>query len=220
MCVSRACLHLAQFALDAVQGVLGVVQENQATRAGLENLATQLGADGPPGAGDHHHLVRDAAIDQLRVRRHGVATEEIVEVDILDLADHRGTGHEFVDLGYRAHVHRQADQGVDDLAAALRRCGGNGQQHLRNRVLLYQPLEVLRGHDLQAIDHRMLGARIVVDEGHDAVLVTVVQCGQQLAPGFTGAVDEYVLGAGAQPGLVAGAHHEARTADKHMATAQ
>jgi hypothetical protein len=143
MCVSRVACSLAQFTLDAVQGVLGVVQEHQATRAGLEDLATQLGADGPPGAGDHHHLVRDAAVDQLRVRRHGVATEEIVEVDILDLADHsRGTGHEFVDLGYRAHVHRQADQGVDDLPAALRRCRGNRQQHLRNRVLFYQPLEV------------------------------------------------------------------------------
>ena len=110
--------------------------------------------------------------------RHRIATEKIVQVDILNLIDTRDTRDQLADLGHGAHVHGQADEGIDDLPPTIVGRRGNREQHLGNAVFLDQAFNVTRIDHLEAIDHRILGSRIVIDKRHHAILLAVMQRSQ------------------------------------------
>ena len=71
-------LQRLEFALDPIQRVLRVVEQNQLAGPGFQNLATELRANGTTGARDHHHLFGDAAIDKFGMGRYGVTAEQVV----------------------------------------------------------------------------------------------------------------------------------------------
>jgi len=144
---------------------------------------------------------------------HRVASQQVVEADVLYLVDGGPARHQLIDPGHCAHIDRQAHQRIDNFLAPLLGGGRYGQQHLGDIVLGHQLLELPGVRDLQAIDHRVLQVSVVIDEYHHPVLVPLMQCRQQLAPGFAGAVDNHILRQGAQFGLVIGAHGQAGTAD-------
>ena len=126
------------------------------------------------------------------MRRHRIPTQQVIEIDVLNLVDAGPPRHQFIDLGHRAHVHRQPHQGVDDFPAPLWRRGRNGEQDLGDVVFADETLDFLGARHLQAVDHRVLQTRIVVHKDHSPILVTMVQCREQLPARFTGAVDDDV----------------------------
>ena len=77
----RAQLELA---LDHVERALGPVDEDELLRAEGVDLAGQLGADRPAGAGDHHDLVADRLGDRRGVGRDLLAGQEVLEPDVAD----------------------------------------------------------------------------------------------------------------------------------------
>jgi hypothetical protein len=54
---------------------------------------------------------------------------------------------------------------------------------------------------------------VIIDKNHHPVLVTLVQCGEQLAAGFPGAINNHFFRERAQFRLVVGTHHEAGAPD-------
>ena len=185
--------QLAQLALDVVQGVFGVIQQQQFTRTGEQNLPAELRADGTAGAGYHHHLARYTAIDELRMGGHRVAPQQIVQADILDLDDTGLARYQLVDPRHRTHVDGQAHQGIDDLLAALGGGRGNRQQYLGDVMLGDELLQFPGVGHLQAVDHRVLQGRVIIDKDHYPVLVALVQGGEQLASRFTRSVNDHVV---------------------------
>ena len=87
------------------------------------------------------------------MRRYRIPAEQVIEADVLYLVDAVAPRHQFIDTGHRTHVDGQAHQGIDNFLAALRRRGGNSQQHLGNVVLGHQLFQFLRPRHLQAVDN-------------------------------------------------------------------
>jgi hypothetical protein len=48
----------------------------------------------------------DAGLDQLGVRRHGIAPEQVSDVDLANVVDARVAGSEIGHIGHRLHVDR------------------------------------------------------------------------------------------------------------------
>src|SRR5690606_16910999 len=76
-----------QLGLDAVEVEFAVLEEHQGQRPAGKNLPAQLGADRTAGAGDHHHLITNAALEQIPARRHRIAAEQVDDVHFLQVAD-------------------------------------------------------------------------------------------------------------------------------------
>ena len=108
-----------QLPLDEVERALGAIDEDEPARPEHEHLASQLGADGPAGTGDHHGLVAQDLVDG---RGMGVAGRTAQQVGDLDAADAVGVERAVQQVVHRRHganfeAHRHGR--VDDAADAV-----------------------------------------------------------------------------------------------------
>ena len=74
-----------ELALDLEQRRLGVVDEDEARGAEVRDLAAELGADRPAGAGDEHGLAGEVRRDGLEVDLDRLAAEHVLHLDGTDL---------------------------------------------------------------------------------------------------------------------------------------
>ena len=77
--------RLFQLVVDGVERKLGMVEQHQLRGPLRDDLPAQLAADRAAGAGDQHHLARDVACEQAGVGRHGVATEQVDDIDFANV---------------------------------------------------------------------------------------------------------------------------------------
>ncbi len=73
--------------LDGVQCRLVPVEQHQLTGAVLVDLSSQLRADRATGSGDEHDPVGQVAGDLADVRRDLVASEQVGDIDLPDVAE-------------------------------------------------------------------------------------------------------------------------------------
>ena len=88
------------------QVVLGVVEQDELARADARDLAAQLGADRAAGARDEHDAAGQVAADAVEVHPHGLAAEDVLHLDLADLAQQAPAGpQQLEDRRHRAHRH-------------------------------------------------------------------------------------------------------------------
>ncbi|MEJ2292310.1 MAG: hypothetical protein P8Y05_11435 [Deinococcales bacterium] len=97
-----------ELALQGVDAVLAVAEEDELGRLEAADLAHQLRADRAAGAGDHHTLALDVAEDGVGVELDRRSPEQVADVHVADAAH--------VDLARQHLVHVR-----DDLVAQARR---------------------------------------------------------------------------------------------------
>jgi hypothetical protein len=76
-----------QLFLDVVERELRHFEQQQARRRQANDLATELGTDRTTGACHQHRLALDRRAEQRLIGRHGVAAEQIADVDLVNLVD-------------------------------------------------------------------------------------------------------------------------------------
>ena len=213
-----------ELALDLEQVVLGVVEQDEPARAHARDLAAQLRSDRPAGAGDEDAAAGQVLADALDVHPHGVAAEDVLDLDLAHLAHQAAAGLEQLEDGrHRPHRHAAVAAGGDDLPAqGAGRRRDRDQDLLRLDVVEHPPELAGRAEHLEpAVDARALLARVVVDEsdGPVAELRVAVDLAQQQPPAVARADDQDRAGALARPRaaprpLVGGVHDEARAAEE------
>ena len=85
--------------MDLEDAVLAVAQQHELGRLVAEDLPAQLGADGAAGAGDQHALAAASARALGRVGLHRVAPEQVLDLDVAQLADAEFAAQQLVHAG-------------------------------------------------------------------------------------------------------------------------
>ena len=106
--IAEARIERTQFALDLVERQLRHLEQHQAARRQLHDLAAQLRADRTAGAGHQDRFAAHAGAQQRRVGRHRVAAEQIVHVDVAHFFEARLAGDDFADVGHGLHLEAPA----------------------------------------------------------------------------------------------------------------
>src|SRR5438309_11649060 len=84
--------ELLELALGPVEGELGHFEEDEPARRESQDLPAKLGADGPSGPRDRDAFTADAGPNELRVRRHRIAAQQIAHIQVVLLVDLRLAG--------------------------------------------------------------------------------------------------------------------------------
>ncbi|MNZ53187.1 hypothetical protein D3C78_710580 [compost metagenome] len=219
---------LLQLDLDAVQVEFRMLEEDQRGRLARQDLPAQLGTDRTTGAGHHHHLAADAALEQLALRFHRVAAEQVGDIHLLQVGDLDPAVGQIHEARHRAHMHRQRLEHLENLAAAGARGGRNRQENLLRPGFLEHPLDMPRAVHRQPGNHPLGQVAVIVDEGHRTHGAVHAQRLGQLVAGDAGAVDRHprlavilrAEGQGSQVEPVAGevlTHGHAQAADQQQA---
>ncbi|MNX75587.1 hypothetical protein D3C86_1070650 [compost metagenome] len=166
-----------------------MVEQQQRGRLQRKDLATQLGTDRPPRAGHQNSLARDAALKQVRLRRHGVTSQQVGDVHFLDVFDLDPPTGEIGEVRHAAHVKREALEKIENLPAP--RTGGRrqSQQDLLSAGLVDHLLDMLGLVNLQPGNRAIRNARIVVNECYRPHHPAHAQCRHQLIARHTGPID-------------------------------
>ena len=82
----RDLRRLAQLAIDLEEVVLGVVGEHEQADLHAHELAAELGADRAARAGHEHGAAAHVRADRRGVERHGLAPEDVLDLDGAQLA--------------------------------------------------------------------------------------------------------------------------------------
>jgi hypothetical protein len=106
-----------QFLIDLIEVVLAEIEQHQPARAQFDDLPAQLRADRATGTGDHHRLAADAGVEQIEVRRHGFAAQQVGHIDIADVIEAGLAGQQIADIRHRLQTYRLVAEAVDDLLA-------------------------------------------------------------------------------------------------------
>ena len=78
-----------ELALDAEEVVLRVVDEDEPPRRDAGDLAAELRADRPAGAGDEDGLAVEVCADAIELHPHRLAPEDVLDLNVAHLADDR-----------------------------------------------------------------------------------------------------------------------------------
>src|SRR5262245_31789519 len=133
-----AIAQLVQLALDVVERELRHLEQHQPTGPEAQDLAAQLRTDRAARARHHHALVTDAGLEQLRIRWHCVATQQIADVDVVQLVDARLAGDDVREVRQRLDVNAQRLERREYLATAAARSRRHGEQDALDAVLMSQ----------------------------------------------------------------------------------
>ena len=118
-------VHVAvvlELALDREEVVLGVVEEDEPARRDARDLARELLADRAARARDEDDLAVEVRADAVELHAHGLAAEDVLDLDVAHLAHRRRAGlqqledrrqrpHRDAALAARAHDVRADDAG-------------------------------------------------------------------------------------------------------------
>ena len=122
---------LLELALDPEEVVLGVIEQDQPARADACDLPAELGADRAAGAGDQHHLAGEVAADAIQLHPHGLAPEDVLDLDRAHLAHSAAAGlQQLEDRRHRAHRDRLPATGLHNTRAQGARRRGDRDHHL------------------------------------------------------------------------------------------
>ncbi|MNZ99027.1 hypothetical protein D3C78_1183360 [compost metagenome] len=113
--------------LDVVEIELAVLEQQQRLGSSPQNLPAQFRTDRTTGASDHHHLVLDATLEQLLARRNRITTQQVGDIDFLDVINldpATGQIHEPRNAAYMQGIALQSGQ---NLATTNPRNRRNGQ---------------------------------------------------------------------------------------------
>ncbi|MND74580.1 hypothetical protein D3C80_661760 [compost metagenome] len=193
VCLTDALLQLD---LDAVQVELRMIEKDQHRGFAIEDLPAQLGTDRAASAGHHHHLASDAPLQQFGLGRHRIATEQIGDVDVLQVLDLDPTAGQIRDIRHRAHRQGIRLEHVQNLAATRTGSRWNRQQDLLGAGFLQDAFEQARRIHRQAGNHPMGQLRVIIDEGHRAPGTPHAQRMGQLVASQTGPIDRHLGQAG------------------------
>ena len=159
----------------------------------LKQLAGELGADRASGAGDHHHLALHMPGQQLKLRRHRIAAEQILDLDRPEVAYLHVAGGDLVERREGLHHHGEGLERLDRGAALAAQRGRHGEEHLFDILGGDHLADLARPEHLDAVHHLPRERRIVVDEGDHVELAGLVQRPKQLDADGAGAIDDDVL---------------------------
>ncbi|MNO46132.1 hypothetical protein D3C76_364150 [compost metagenome] len=180
---------LLQFTGNGVQVEFAVLEQQQGAWRLPEDLAAQFGADRAAGTGHHHRLVDDAVLQQVALRRHRVAAQQVGDVHFLDVVHLDPAAGQVHEARHTAHMQRVAFQQVENFAAAAAADRGQRQQDFSGAGVVDHALQLFRLVHLQAGDHPVGNAGIVVDERNRAHGLAHAQRRHQLVTGRAGTVD-------------------------------
>lgn len=180
---------LAQFMLDGIQRVFGMVQQDEVGGFLRLDLAAEFAAYRAAGARDQDRLARDAFGEQVAPWRNGLAAQQVLDLDFADGAFQHLAFHHFRHGGQGADGNAQAGQAADDGAPAFGRCRGNGQDDLLDLVLAHDVVEPAHRIDAQAAHVPVGQPFVVVEEADGRVGVAGAHGDSQLEAGLAGAVD-------------------------------
>ena len=155
-----------------------MVEQHQRRRVEAGDLTGDLRSDPAAAAGDEHALSFEQLPDRLEVDVDGVTAEQVLDLEIPQVAQPRHP----VDPRRRGADHANGNAGlgsdVGDLAQQLRRCLGDGEQHLVGVVVLDHPCEVGgAAGDGHLVHDAAPQGRVVIDhrDGHQPELGVVAQ---------------------------------------------
>ena len=101
-----ASIELGDLVLDLVERRLRDIEQHDAARALLQELAHELGADGAAGAGDEDRLAARLARQQLGVGRNLVAAEQVVDLERAQIGDADAARGDVLDRRQHLHLDR------------------------------------------------------------------------------------------------------------------
>ena len=181
-----------QLLVNGVQGEFALLDQQQLGRCHGQNLAAQLAADGTSRSRHQHHLTHDVLGQQDVVGRHGLAAQQVVDVQFPQVRDAHLALRQIGHAGQGAHGHAGAADLVQDFVASAAREAGHGQQHVADVTRGRQIVQIGRVVNGQAVEHVAMQAIIVVQEAHHLHFVAVGHGGGQLAAGGACAVDQHL----------------------------
>ncbi len=83
--MTAACRHarhqVAKFLLDGVKGKFGAIQQYDAARRKTRQLAAKLRADRATSTAHQYYLPIDEGVQPGFIQLHGVAAEEVIQLD-------------------------------------------------------------------------------------------------------------------------------------------
>ena len=206
-------LHgLPQFAVYRVQRQFGHFEQHQAPRLAPQDLSADFGPDGPPRTGDHDHLVADAGIEQMGVRRHGVAAQQVRDIDLADFLRSGLSGEDFGEVGQRADMEIEGFEPVQDFLLAAARGRRQGQQHAGNAAVADERGQYLGREDFHAVDEVALQAGLVIDERDGAAFLAAGQRSEDPGTGVACTVDHDAFSLMSEARVEGLAHRQATAA--------
>ena len=97
----------AQFLLDAIEIEFGDFEHGQRFGAEPRDLPAQLRADRAAAAGDQHALAGEAGADRGPVELHGIAAEQILDRDFLEIVEAHAAGDDIFQARHGAERRRR-----------------------------------------------------------------------------------------------------------------
>ncbi|MNN64219.1 hypothetical protein D3C81_1796500 [compost metagenome] len=84
-----------------------MVKQQQRGGTQGKNLSAKLSTDRTTGTGHHDHLAFDATFQQIRLRRHRIASEQIGDIHFLDVLDLHPTAGQVSEVRNAANMQRK-----------------------------------------------------------------------------------------------------------------
>ena len=192
---------LEHLEVDPKQVVLSLVEQHQEPRPHASDLAAKLRSDRAAGARDHHDLVVQVGADPLQLHHHRLASEDVLDPDLAELAGELDVSAQQLEHGrQRAHRDLALPARRDHLGAQHAGRRRNRDDHLVRRLAVEDRADVVRrAQDLHPGRVHAPLAGIVVQEAHRAGAKARVQphlAGHHL-PARAGADDQHPAGAAA-----------------------
>ena len=180
--------------LNLVKPELGQVEKHQPRGTEARDLAAELGADRPAGAGDHDDAPAQPFAETGAVEHHGIAAQKVVELDVPDRGQLNAAADQVVVRRHRqrldagggaklsdapAHPVRRGRQGEDDGANAEAPCP---ERQLGDRT-----------QNADVAQQPALLARIVIEQTDNAPLAAVGEFLGQPRSGLARAQNQHRL---------------------------
>ena len=183
--------------LDLVGVVLVDVEDDELLGPEAGDLAAELRADGSAAARYEHDLAAYEGVDIVVVHDHGVAAQQVLELDFAQARDRDRLIDELVDAGDDLHLNARGLADLEDLFAVHTACGGDGEDDLVDVVLLACLDDlVAAAHDGHARDGAPPLAGVVVDDAAQFEIDEAVAAhlADETATGVARTDDHHVLG--------------------------
>ncbi|MCY1524827.1 hypothetical protein D9M68_597810 [compost metagenome] len=155
-----------QLTVNAVEIEFGMLEQNQHPSPGRKNLPAQLRTNRAAGSCNQYRLLLDATLEQLSLRRYGIAPEQVGNINFLQIVDLDLATGQVHDPWYRTDMQRIGFEHSQHFTTTPARSRWNGQQHLARCGLIDQLLDVLGLVYLQPGDDPPGNGRIVIDKRH------------------------------------------------------
>ena len=182
--------------VNQIQAKLVVVEQHQLARTLQHDAAAQLRANAAARAGDQHHLTSQIARQQLGLRRHGFAPEQVFNIKLAKILHRDPSRGQIGHAGQGAHVHRQRVERLDNGQAPLARSAGHGQQYVGDALFLYALVHLRCSADHDAIDATPHFGRVVIHKTYEFELPRYRHRHRSLYTGRARAKYQQALGIG------------------------